>query len=463
MPRHTILVIPGDSFPGQDIVSHLQNGGWAVQHANAPAELRTRLAAFRPEVVLADLDAWGEPGSASIERFAACDAKVVLVGGDGAAVSQAIRAGAWYHLPVLPEVELLEALLERACDARCMERSHAYLKTCEARATSAAALLGDSAPMQATRIQMRRLLDAETQSASGRLPAILISGENGSGKESVARALHMEGAQAGGPFVMLNCAAADDRLETELFGSDDEESGAWPGGLVDAAEGGTLFLAEIGACTKALQARIVALIEGRRVSRDGADHETVAPLRIICSTSQSLDVLVRDGRFRPDLLRLLRVNAIPVSPLRDRGEDVAILARHFLAHFARIYARPRMKFTAPSLAVLRGYRWPGNVSELSDMMEQTVLLARGDIITPNQLAICPGLSGSCERDFQTLDSYCMSVPSTGVNVADVEQDLVVKMLEKTDWNVTKSARLLGLTRDQLRYRIEKLGLMRPER
>ncbi|BAL22614.1 sigma-54 dependent transcriptional regulator [Azoarcus sp. KH32C] len=462
MPRHTILVIPGDSLPGDDIVCRLQDSGWTALQAKALAEVRTRLATFRPEVVLADLDAWGTPAAASLERLAAFGTKLVLVGGDAAAVSEAIRAGAWYHLPALPEAELLEALLERACDARRMERTQAYLKTCEARATSAAALLGDSAPMQSTRIQMRRLLDAEAQSASGRLPAILISGENGSGKESVARALHMEGAQAGGPFVMLNCAAADDRLEAELFG-EDGEGGSWPGGLVEAAEGGTLFLAEIGACTKALQARIVALIEGRRVSRDGADYEIAAPLRIVCSTSQSLDVLVRDGRFRPDLLRLLRANAIPVSPLRDRGEDVAILARHFLAHFARVYARPRMKFTAPSLAVLRGYRWPGNVSELSDMMEQTVLLARGDIITPNQLAICPGLSGSCERDFQTLDSYCMSVPSTGVNVADVEQDLVVKMLEKTDWNVTKSARLLGLTRDQLRYRIEKLGLMRPER
>jgi DNA-binding NtrC family response regulator len=471
MPQHTILVVEDDEILGDNICTSLKRNGWDAQLAGSSEAALERLRVLHPAVVLTDLNLPGITGIELIGRVreAEPDAKVIMMTGDGNVqrAVEAMKAGAYDYLTKPLVLAELKLLIERAIEARRMEQTLSFYQNREAQDGGLAALIGNSPPMQAMKAMMRQLLDAEAHMAANDLPVVLIGGETGTGKELVARALHVDGVRSAGPFVEINCASIPSHLlEAELFG---HEKGAFTDardrrtGLVEAAEGGTLFLDEIGEIDLALQAKLLKLLEERTIRRLGSVKEIRVNLRIVSATNRDLEQMVREGKFRSDLYFRLRIINIRVPPLRERGDDITTLARHFLALHGRRYGKPGLQFNADALAVLKGYGWPGNVRELRNMLEQTVLLTGGKVVTPNQLAICPGLSGPCDRDFHTLDSYCMSVPAEGVSVPDVERDLVIKMLDKTDWNVTKSARLLGLTRDMLRYRIEKLGLERPER
>jgi two-component system response regulator AtoC len=300
---------------------------------------------------------------------------------------------------------------------------------------------------------------------------VLIVGETGTGKELVARSMHFDGARATGPFVEINCASIPSHLlESELFG---HEKGAFTDakerrtGLVEAADGGTLFLDEIGEIDMSLQAKLLKLLEDKTVRRIGAVKERKVNLRIISATNRDLGSMVKQGTFRSDLYFRLRIIAIDVPSLRDRGDDILLLARHFLQSHGRRYGKPSLRFSPEAERQLMEYFWPGNVREMRNMLEQTVLLAPGDLIGTTQLALCPSLApeSKYEREFKPGGGQpCMSIPKSNADMADLaemERTLVVKTLERTGWNVTKSAKLLGLSRDMMRYRIEKMGLTRP--
>ena len=470
MPN-TILVVEDDEILGDNICTSLKRNGWDAQLAGSSEEALKMLAVLHPDVVLTDLNL---PGITGIEligkvREAEPEAKVILMTGDGNVqrAVEAMKAGAYDYLTKPLVLAELKLLIERALNARRMEKTLSFYQERDTRDAGVNALIGASGPMLAMKNMIHQLLEAEQHMPPSELPVVLINGETGTGKELVARALHVDGTRSSGPFVEVNCASIPSHLlEAELFG---HEKGAFTdardrrAGLVEAADGGTLFLDEIGEIDLALQAKLLKLLEERTIRRLGSVKEIKVNLRIISATNRDLEQMVREGKFRSDLYFRLRIITIKVPPLRERGEDIVTLAKHFLEQHARRYGKPGLFFNDDALNVLKSYAWPGNVRELRNMLEQTVLLAAGKAITPNQLAICPGLYGTCDRDFHSLDSYCMSVPPTGVSVPEVERDLVVKMLDKTDWNVTKSARLLGLTRDMLRYRIEKLGLERPQR
>jgi DNA-binding NtrC family response regulator len=313
-----------------------------------------------------------------------------------------------------------------------------------------------------------QLLDAERRMANTDLPPVLVEGETGTGKELVARALHFDGPRAKGPFIEFNCASIPSNLvESELFG---HEKGAFTDakdrrvGLVEAADGGTLFLDEVGEMDLLLQAKLLKLLEDRTIRRVGSVKERKVDLRVISATNCNLEQMVQQGKFRRDLFFRLRIISINVPRLHARGADVLLLARHFLAIHGKRYGKPHLYFSDQAEELLLSYTWPGNVRELRNMLEQTVLLAQSDSIAPHQLNVCLSLMDEpmVLRDLQYIEPR----PGNGVesmNLPEVERDMVRKMLDKTDWNVTKSARLLGLSRDMLRYRIEKLNLARPEK
>jgi two-component system, NtrC family, response regulator AtoC len=321
--------------------------------------------------------------------------------------------------------------------------------------------------MQELKVTIRQVLEAERYVPEGDLPAVLVYGETGTGKELVARALHFDGARASGPFVEINCASIPSQLlEAELFG---HEKGAFTDakerrtGLVEAADGGTLFLDEIGEVDLSLQAKLLKLLEEKTVRRIGAVKERRVNLRIISATNRDLAAMVKQGTFRSDLYFRLRIISVAVPSLRQRGDDILLLARHFLQQHARRYGKPGLRFSREAEQTLLDYYWPGNVRELRNMLEQTVLLADGNEIHPGQLAMCPALAPESpfERAFTGWRQHCMSLPKNDTELAEVERTLVIKTLERTGWNVTRSAKLLGLSRDMMRYRIEKMGLRRP--
>jgi DNA-binding NtrC family response regulator len=215
-----------------------------------------------------------------------------------------------------------------------------------------------------------------------------------------------------------------------------------------------------------LQAKILKLLEDRTIRRVGSVKERKVNLRVISATNCNLEQMVQQGKFRRDLFFRLRIISIKVPRLFARGDDILLLARHFLASHGKRYGKPNLHFSQQAEELLLSYTWPGNVRELRNMLEQTVLLAPSDTIAAHQLNVCMSLVDEPPLHIHEAPMHYEPRPASNtesMNLPEVERDMVRKMLDKTDWNVTKSARLLGLSRDMLRYRIEKLGLARPDK
>ncbi|MBS1191320.1 MAG: sigma54-dependent response regulator, two-component [Rhodocyclaceae bacterium] len=467
---NTILVVEDDEILAGNVCTYLERKGWEAERCGSAEEALARVESLRPAGVVADQTLPRMTGIDMLQRVLEIDpgVKVIMLTGDGRAQTavQAMKAGAWDYLTKPFAMAELHARLEQALGPGAREPAPPPPRARPAGTGGLAALLGDSPAMAELGATIRQVLAAERRMADGQLPAVLVQGETGTGKELVARALHFDGARRDRPFVEVNCASIPAHLlEAELFG---HEKGAFTDakerkpGLVEAADGGTLFLDEIGEIEPGLQAKLLKLLEEKTIRRIGAVKERRVDLRIISATNRDLEQMVRDGKFRSDLFFRLRIIAIKVPSLRERGGDILLLARHFLEVHGRRYGKPGLSFSPEAEQVLMGYYWPGNVRELRNMLEQTVLLASRDTITPDQLALCPGLApGGGEGNFEDQEGGSQPLPRQRANLAAAEKALVVKTLERTGWNVTRSARLLGISRDMLRYRIEKLALARP--
>jgi DNA-binding NtrC family response regulator len=274
----------------------------------------------------------------------------------------------------------------------------------------------------------------------------------------LARAIHYDGSRAKGPFIELNCGAIPAQLlESELFG---HERGAFTDakerkiGLVEAADGGTLFLDEIGDMDAALQVKLLKLLEEKKVRRLGSVRDQKINVRIIAATHQSLEQRVNERLFRSDLYFRLRIVQLSLPPLRERGDDILLLARYFLAQQSRRYNKEFLQFSPAAEAAMLAYQWPGNIRELRNVIEQTVLLSASPLIEPAQLPFCAVLGGQALLGESTLPAL-----EADLGLEQVERDLLERALLKTDWNVTHAARLLGISRDTLRYRIDKHRLV----
>jgi len=300
---------------------------------------------------------------------------------------------------------------------------------------------------------------------------VLVEGDSGTGKELVARAIHFNSKRASGPFLAVNCASLPDTLlEAELFGA---EPGAYTGavrkrrGRVELAQRGTLFLDEIGDMPMLLQAKILRLIQEKTYTTLGGEKEARADVRFLLATHRDLKALVAEGRFREDLY--YRVSGLPVRlpPLRERGDDVQLLAEFFAKQSARAIGRSVPRLEPSAQAALRSYAFPGNVRELANVLERAVLLCEGDVIDAAALALdLEGAPGAANGGGVTAsassapgaDPDGFVLPEKGISLEEVERDLVRQALERAGGNKSRAAKLLGLSRATLRYRIEKFGL-----
>ena len=294
---------------------------------------------------------------------------------------------------------------------------------------------------------------------------VLITGESGTGKEMIAREIHTRSDRRDRAFVAVNCTAIPaNLLEAELFGY---EKGAFTDakiskkGLFETADGGTVFLDEIGLMPLELQAKLLSVLETRTFRHLGSTRDLHSDLRIIAATNEDIEASVRAGKFRQDLYYRLNVFPIPLPPLRRRGEDILLIAKHFLAIYAMRYKRGDLDLSRGAQHWLCNYAWPGNVRELRNVIERAVLLCRGTHIQAEDLAI-----GKEEGDFRTpeqppaleidtLGDIRITLPPWGIALEDVERHLIQAALRQADGNVSAAAQLLHISRDTLRYRILK--------
>ncbi len=456
---HAILIIEDEAVLAKNIHSYLERSGFEVRLAESAEEGLALLDSFRPDAVVLDFNLPGLDGMAALPKLRANDPTlpVVMLTGHGNVemAVDAMKAGACDFLTKPVALSKLRLVLEKAFGATRRDQALDYYRKRDAQDAGLDGLLGDSVPMRTLKQTLRQLLDAEAGMRDAQAPAVLVLGETGTGKELVARALHFNGARRDKPFVELNCAALPAQLlESELFG---HERGAFTDarerklGLVETAEGGTLFLDEIGDLDLALQAKLLKLLEERTVRRLGSLREQKVDVRIVAATHRSLEDLVRDGRFRADLYFRLCVVPLRLPALRERGDDIALLARHFIGHHAARYGKAAPVLSADAEAALRAHRWPGNVRELRNALEQAVLLCRGTRLEACDLTL--SRIGS-EAASETPAGFG-EVSASARTLPQMERDALVSALQQSDGNVTQAARLLGISRDTLRYRIEK--------
>jgi two-component system, NtrC family, response regulator AtoC len=463
---HAVLIIEDETVLAKNILIYLERYGFEVRLAQSAEEGLSLLDSVRPDAVLLDFNLPGMNGLEALARIRAVDPgiHVLMLTGHGNVemAVDAMKAGAFDFLTKPVALSKLRLLLEKAIGQTRRDSALDYYQKRDAQIATIDGLLGESAPMLALKQTIAQLVQAESQMRDADGPAVLVLGETGAGKEVVARALHFNGPRRDKPFVELNCAALPAQLlESELFG---HERGAFTDarerklGLVETAEGGTLFLDEIGDMDIALQAKLLKLLEEKTVRRLGSLREQKVDVRIVAATHRPLEALVREGRFRADLFFRLGVVQVRLPALRERGADILLLARHFLQHHAARYGKPTPVLAAEAEAVLLNHSWPGNVRELRNVIEQAVLLSTGGEIEAQQLALSrlgsllPAEPGRTTSEPMALGS------SADRTLPEMERQALVNALQLSAGNVTRAARELGISRDTLRYRIEKHGL-----
>jgi len=377
----------------------------------------------------------------------------------------AIKLGAIDYLKKPIDLEELLLSVQKAEAAAVQSNSLDYSRQRNAHAAEGVELLGDSVAIQSVKSQIQRI--ARLVSSDTVPPTVLIGGETGTGKDVAARLLHLSCANKDKPFVHIDCASLPAELiESELFG---HEKGAFTGaqgarpGLIEAAEDGTLFLDEIGELPLTLQAKLLNVLERRIVRRLGSTKERAVPARFIAATNRDLHEMSAAGRFRQDLYYRLNVMSIHMPPLRDREDDAFLLSKHFAAQTAKRYGLASPVFLADAVERIRQYQWPGNVRELRHQVSRAMLLSHQGRIAAVDLALPMLPNGAQSVDLvtnNTLADYqaytqISSATQNQVTLYEAEKNILLKALAEAEYNVSKAARKLGITRMTMRYRMDK--------
>lgn len=456
--RPRILIVDDEELVRLWLGEQLRSANYEVFLAGSRQEAVRLAAQEAPAVVLLDLKLPDAKGLEALEQLRRLDREMVVIimtaFGEVETAVEAVKAGAYQFLQKPLSFDQLLVILDKALEAWRLRHQVAGLREMHRWNAPTVSVVTRSEGMQ-------RVMEWVEKVAGADPATVLLLGESGTGKDLIARAIHDRGPRREAPCIQVACTAIPDNLfEAELFG---HERGAYSDakerkrGLLELADGGTVLLDEIGDVPLAVQAKLLSFLETRTFRRLGGLVDVEVDVRVIATTNRDLSAAVRDGAFRLDLF--YRINVLPMTlpALRERRTDVAPLARHFLDELSRGFHRPSPELTADAIVVLEAYDWPGNVRELRNVIERVLLLIEGRSIGPEQLPLEVRL-GSAGSLAEVAGGGSPPFPAEGVDLEAVERSLIVQALQVANGNKTRAARLLRLTRDTLRYRLEKYGI-----
>ena len=444
MDAAKVLIVDDEFILRQSLQSWLERDGYSVDAVASGEECLDFVNQSRYDILFLDIKLEGMSGMEVLGRVREIDPDVAVIMitayGSIATAVEAMKQGAHDYLLKPFEPEGLSVLIEKIMQAKAQARENLYLRQQHKDRTRFESLIGQSEAMQAIFDFIQEVAPTES--------IVLIGGETGTGKELAAKAIHTHSHRCNGPFVAVNCGSLPEHLmESELFG---HQQGAFTDakntkkGRFELAQGGTLLLDEVGEVSQRMQIDLLRVLEERRFYRVGGTQPIDLDCRIIAATNTNLEEAVRQGSFREDLYYRLNVIPLTMPPLRTRKEDIPLLAEHFRQRFVQETNKPIDQISRSAMDELMLYEWPGNVRELENAIERAVVIGKQRSIQPDDLPIF------------SLEECRVSSSS----LRDVEREHIAKVLKENDWNIQKSARLLGIDRSTLyskikRYRISK--------
>ncbi|MFN2455118.1 MAG: sigma-54-dependent transcriptional regulator [Pyrinomonadaceae bacterium] len=441
MARKSILVVDDEKSQREILEMILSGEGYNVTTASSGEAALKFAREHRFDLVLTDFKMTGMDGIELLQQLLVYDSSIIVIlltaHGSIDSAKEALRRGAFDYLQKPYDRETLLETINRALlrlDALDVE------------------IISASPEMEA----VKKMILKVARSSS----TVLIRGESGTGKELIARAIHNQSPRVTEMFQAVNCAAINENLlESELFG---HEKGSFTGahaekkGLFEVADRGTLFLDEIGELDITMQAKLLRALQEREIRRVGGTRAIKIDVRVVAATNRDLRAMVADGRFRDDLYYRINVLSVDVPPLRERRDDIPVLIDFFLKKHTRNTSRLVRGLTPETRRMLVDYGWPGNVRQLESAIERAILLCEGDQITIDDLPL------EVRQESRPVSETAFKLPAEGISFEDVERGLIMQAMEQTDYNITKSAKLLGLTFRTLQYRLDKFGIKRPD-
>jgi DNA-binding NtrC family response regulator len=460
----TILVVDDEHLIRWSLEQQLRREGHSILLAETGADALRIAQAETPDLVLLDMRLPDADGLAILERLRAGDPESLVImitahGGVESAV-RAMKLGAHDYIIKPFDMEELKLTVKKALETRTLRREVARFQSEQREGFRLDDIVGVSRAIRDLKALIRRIAHSDATT-------VLLEGDSGTGKDLVARVIHFESARVQAPFLAVNCVALPEHLlESELFG---HEKGAFTDaktlkkGLFEQADGGTVYLDEIGDMKPGLQAKLLRLIEEKTFRRVGGVKDLRVDVRIIAATNRDLAKAIQEEQFRKDLYFRLKVFPIYIPPLRERREDILPLATSFIARFNREMRREILGLDSEAEACLRSYGWPGNVRELRNVIERGMILAGGDTDTLCCEHLLPEIgAGTIElapSPQPPPKGAGVPLPADGLRLEEVERDLVRQALEATEGNQVRAARLLGISRDALRNRMKKFGFL----
>ncbi|MEW6715825.1 MAG: sigma-54 dependent transcriptional regulator [Nitrospirota bacterium] len=455
-----ILIIDDEDLIRSSIKQHLEKDGHDVLTAKSGEEGISMFRIDLPEIVLLDLHM---PGIGGIETLKIIkelnkDAVVIIISahGDIETAVSAIKLGAYEFVEKPFDLSIISILVKNALETLNLKKEVTFLREEQHDKYNINNVIGASPAIKNVLMFAEKIAESDANT-------VLIQGESGTGKTLIARVIHYHSARADKPFVEVTCTALPETLvESELFGY---EKGAFTDaksskkGLFELADGGTVYLDEIGDMKLSTQSKFLKVIEEKTFKRIGGLKDTKVDVRIIATTNRNLKEEVKNGNFREDLYYRLNVIPFKIPPLRERREDIIPIAMHVLDNLRKETRKDIIGISKDAKELMLEYGWPGNIRELKNVIERIFILEKEGLILPEHLPMEVRKNNGKPDNAKEDDDFQFSLPNDGVSIEDVEKNFIIQALKNTGNNQTKAAKLLNLTRDALRYRMQKFGLI----